>query len=89
MDELIDLGVIWRTVIVFLEIFKRIYIMMIHGNSGMSISVIFPTKNRAHYVKRAVRTAFKAHRVEEVIVIDGGSMDDTIRIAEREGAKVI
>lgn len=55
----------------------------------MNVSVIFPTKNRAHYVKRAIRTAFKARRVEEVIVVDGGSKDDTIRIAEREGAKVI
>lgn len=55
----------------------------------MKVSVIFPTKNREHYVKRAVRTAFKARNVQEVIVVDGGSRDKTLEIAKREGAKVI
>ncbi|RLG06655.1 MAG: hypothetical protein DRN59_02655, partial [Thaumarchaeota archaeon] len=55
----------------------------------MEISVIFPTKNREGHVKRAVRTAFKAKAVGEVIVVDGGSRDKTLEIAEREGAKVI
>ncbi len=55
----------------------------------MDISVVFPTKNRAQHVKRSVRTAFKARNVREVIVVDGGSTDKTVEIAEREGARVI
>ncbi|HDD39765.1 MAG: hypothetical protein DRN65_03125 [Thaumarchaeota archaeon] len=55
----------------------------------MEVSVIFPTKNREQFVKRAVRTAFKAKNVSEVIVVDGGSQDKTLEVAEREGAKAI
>lgn len=55
----------------------------------MNVSVVFPSKNRAKYVKNAVRTAFKAKHVDEVIIVDGGSCDDTVRIALKEGAKAI
>ncbi|MEM2486042.1 MAG: glycosyltransferase [Candidatus Bathyarchaeia archaeon] len=55
----------------------------------MDVSVIFPSKNRECYIKRAVKTAFKAKHVTEVIVVDGGSRDRTIELAKRMGAKVI
>ena len=55
----------------------------------MEVSVIFPTKNRERFVKRSVKTAFKARNVHEVIIIDGGSRDRTVELAEKEGAKVI
>jgi glycosyltransferase involved in cell wall biosynthesis len=55
----------------------------------MEISVIFPTKDRECYVKRAVRTAFKVKLVREVIVVDGGSRDRTVKLAKKEGAEVI
>lgn len=55
----------------------------------MDISVVFPTKNRAQYVRKSVRVAFKAKGVKEVIVVDGGSTDKTLEIAEKEGARVI
>lgn len=55
----------------------------------MDVSVVFPSRNREKYVKRAVRTAFKAKHVKEVIVVDGGSSDKTVDVALKEGAKVI
>ncbi|MDH5816674.1 MAG: glycosyltransferase [Candidatus Nezhaarchaeota archaeon] len=55
----------------------------------MAVSVIFPVKNREEYVKRAVKTAFKAKHVMEVIVVDGGSSDRTVEVSRKEGAKVI
>jgi len=55
----------------------------------MDVSVVFPSRNREKYVRRAVRTAFKARHVKEVIVVDGGSSDKTVDVALKEGAKVI
>lgn len=53
----------------------------------MNVSVVFPSKNRERYVRKAVRTAFRAKHVSEVIVVDGGSCDDTVKIALKEGPK--
>ncbi|RLI25139.1 MAG: hypothetical protein DRO52_04450 [Candidatus Hecatellales archaeon] len=55
----------------------------------MSISVVFPVKNRASYVKKAVSTAYKAKGVGEVIIVDGGSTDGTVREAQKVKAKTI
>ncbi len=55
----------------------------------MDVSVVFPSRNRERYVRKAVRTAFRAKNVSEVIVVDGGSCDDTVKTALKEGAKVI
>lgn len=55
----------------------------------MDVSVVFPSKNREKYVAKAVRTAFKAKHVQEVIIVDGGSSDNTVDIALKEGAKII
>lgn len=42
------------------------------------------TKNEAHQIERCLRSAAFA---DEVIVVDSGSTDDTVAIAQRQGAK--
>jgi len=54
----------------------------------MQISVIIPTLNEATRIARAIDCAWAAD-ADEVIVSDGGSRDNTTRIADSAGAKVI
>jgi rSAM/selenodomain-associated transferase 2/rSAM/selenodomain-associated transferase 1 len=50
------------------------------------VSVIIPTLNESLYIERTIRAA--AHGEAEVIVVDGGSTDDTTRRAIRAGARL-
>ncbi|MDA1052582.1 MAG: TIGR04283 family arsenosugar biosynthesis glycosyltransferase [Planctomycetota bacterium] len=54
----------------------------------MKVSVIIPALNEEASLARAARSAWKAGG-DEVIVVDGGSADKTIEIAEVEGCHVI
>jgi rSAM/selenodomain-associated transferase 2 len=59
-----------------------------------TISIIIPTLNEARNIKTAIlSTGFaattKPSRNIEVIVVDGGSQDDTVAIAQSLGVKVI
>ncbi len=51
-----------------------------------SVSVVIPALNEAGHVGRAVASALAA---DEVIVVDGGSVDTTREEARRAGARVI
>jgi rSAM/selenodomain-associated transferase 2 len=57
----------------------------------MLISVIIPTKNEAHSIAQVVADArlYGGDRVAEVIVVDGGSTDQTVSIARQAGATVL
>jgi rSAM/selenodomain-associated transferase 2 len=52
------------------------------------ISVVIPALNEAANVAAAVRSAFVGGTTE-VIVVDGGSCDNTVTVAESAGARVI
>lgn len=57
-----------------------------------AISVIIPTFNEANQIEgtlTAVRGACDPVHLAEIIVVDGGSTDETITIASEQGAKIL
>ena len=50
------------------------------------LSVVIPTLDAAHHLSRCLA---RLSGVEEIIVVDGGSRDETIAIAEAAGARVV
>lgn len=51
------------------------------------ISVIIPTLNEAEHIEKAIGNAFRDE--VEIIVVDGGSSDKTVNLAEKAGVAVI
>lgn len=56
--------------------------------NNAKISIIIPTLNEAGNIKKAIASTQPSTNIE-VIVVDGGSQDETINIAKSLGAKVI
>jgi glycosyltransferase involved in cell wall biosynthesis len=52
----------------------------------VSVSVVMPTLNEGHGLKETLADLYWA---DDVIVVDGGSSDDTVSIARRAGARVL
>jgi glycosyltransferase involved in cell wall biosynthesis len=61
---------------------------MLRQNNSMKPSIIIPALNEAEGIGPVLRGIPKDFQAE-ILVIDGGSEDETIRIAEAEGARVI
>jgi GT2 family glycosyltransferase len=56
----------------------------------IKITVIIPVFNRAHTIKRAIDSVLsQSHMPEEIIVVDDGSTDNTKKILEGYGDKII
>ena len=56
--------------------------------ASRAVSVIIPTLNEAEHLPLALKSA-AASRPVEIIVADGGSRDDTVRIAQSYGATLV
>lgn len=55
----------------------------------MRVAAIIPARNESQTVGRVVTVARQAGRVDEVIVVDNNSGDDTAAVAQQAGARVI
>lgn len=62
--------------------------MIIENLDTAKISIIIPTLNEVGNIKDAITTTQPSTNIE-VIVVDGGSQDDTVEIAQSLGVKVI
>jgi phosphoserine phosphatase SerB len=53
------------------------------------VTVIIPVLNEGDTIENVVRFAFQCQQVTEVIVVDDKSLDETVMLAKKAGAKVI
>jgi len=58
-------------------------------NPPQTISVVIPTLNEAKELPETIRRARLNPEVTELIVVDGGSHDDTVALAGRLGSRVL
>jgi rSAM/selenodomain-associated transferase 2 len=60
-----------------------------HRRLPESISVVIPARNEAASITATVRAARAVPEVKEVIVVDGESSDDTVRLARELGCRTL
>jgi len=54
-----------------------------------SLSIVIPAKNESGAIGDVIARAVEKHPDAEIIVVDDGSTDDTVSVAEGAGAKVV
>ena len=69
-------------------IWERSQSLVYHDVSPKGISVIIPVLNEAHNLADTINSIGHGNNIE-IIVVDGGSSDDTVAIARQLGATVI
>jgi glycosyltransferase involved in cell wall biosynthesis len=57
--------------------------------NGKMVSVVFPAYNEAEGIAQAVRDFAAFSAVDEVVVVDNNSKDDTAQLAAEAGARVV
>lgn len=62
---------------------------MFEQKNKNSVSVIIPAYNEEKTVASVIRACKESNYINEVIVVDDGSIDNTAEVALREGAKVL
>lgn len=71
-----------------LWIWKRVHDQNKSDSKEKNISVIMPALNEAENIAESLSSTGQG-KIKEVIVVDGGSRDDTVSIAKKMGATVI
>jgi rSAM/selenodomain-associated transferase 2 len=66
-----------------------LFTLMASISPGTTISVIIPALNAGSVIARTLDEMAVAPPIVERIVVDGGSIDDTVLIAEAAGARVV
>lgn len=61
---------------------------MASGKPNSQVSVVIPALNEEAGIARSIASAVQEPEVE-VIVVDGGSRDETVQVARREGAQTL
>ena len=69
-------------------IWERSQSLVYHDVTPNGISVIIPVLNEAHNLPDTINSIGHGNNIE-IIVVDGGSSDDTVAVARRLGATVI
>jgi uncharacterized protein len=64
-------------------------IQAVQNHCDQTISVIIPALNEAQTIEKTITSTQNGDQSVEVIVVDGGSIDDTVKIAQASGAKVL
>jgi rSAM/selenodomain-associated transferase 2 len=64
-------------------------ICQIPSDNERMISIIIPTLNEAHMLRPALNAIALNSPPHEVVVVDGGSSDGTVELAEQMGARVV
>ena len=59
------------------------------SETKMTVSIVIPAYNEAKTVKKVVEVINSLNCVDEIIVVDDGSIDGTADIAQKAGATVI
>jgi len=60
-----------------------------YRNSVESLSVIIPVLNEAKQIVHCINSVRKALPESEIVVVDGGSRDETINLAKNENTQVV
>jgi glycosyltransferase involved in cell wall biosynthesis len=55
----------------------------------MKVTAVFPTYNEGKTIGLLIKRAKKAKLIDEIMVVDGYSTDDTVKKAKKAGAKVV
>ncbi len=74
---------------IILLLFSIISSIKTINSKSMTVSIIIPAFNEDKTVSNVIKAVKSLNYIDEIIVVDDGSQDNTAQVAEKAGAKVI